>query len=63
MNRKEQTVKVRYTDGPDSLVIAAIGVEAKRGEAVEVPTEIGESLVEQGWSEVKSTSKPKKENN
>lgn len=55
-------MKVRYTDGPDSLVIAAIGVEAKRGEAVEVPTEIGESLVEQGWSEVKSTAKKKESN-
>lgn len=52
-------MKVRYTDGPESLVIAAIGVEVNRGESVEVPSEIGESLVEQGWTEVKSTSKKK----
>lgn len=52
-------MKVRYSDGPESLVIAAIGVEVKRGEAVEVPSEVGEALVDQGWSEVKSTSKKK----
>lgn len=54
-------MKVRYTEGPDALVIAKIGVKAERGEAVEVPTEIGETLVEQGWDAVKSTSSKKKE--
>ena len=52
-------MKVRYTEGPDELVIAAIGVKAKRGEAVEVPNEIGKSLIEQGWENVKSTPKKK----
>jgi hypothetical protein len=50
-------VKVRYTEGPESLVIAAIGVEVKRGETVEVPVEVGESLVDQGWETTKSTKK------
>lgn len=55
-------MKVRYTEGPETLLIAAVGVEAERGKAVEVPTEIGESLVEQGWESVKSSSTKKKEN-
>lgn len=55
-------MKVRYSEGPDELVIAAIGVKAERGQAVEVPTEIGEVLVEQGWDEVKSTAKKKESN-
>ena len=52
-------MKVRYTEGPDSLLIAEIGVQAERGEAVEVPTETGEKLVDQGWVAVKSNSKKK----
>lgn len=55
-------MKVLYEDGPDSLLIAEVGVIAERGEAVEVPTEVGEKLVEQGWTSTsKSTPKPKKE--
>lgn len=53
-------MKVRYEEGPDALVIAAIGVEAKRGEAVEVPTEVGELLVDQGWKTSKSQTTAKK---
>lgn len=52
-------MKVRYKEGPDALVIATVGVKAERGEAVEVPNEIGEQLVAQGWDEVKSTAKKK----
>lgn len=52
-------MKVRYEEGPDSLLIADIGVQADRGEAVEVPKEVGEKLVEQGWTEVKTNSKKK----
>lgn len=55
-------MKVRYTEGPDALVIAAIGVEAKRDEVVEVPTEVGEALVDQGWEASKSTAKKKEAN-
>ena len=55
-------MKVRYTDGPESLLIAQIGVKAERDEVVEVSTEVGGKLVDQGWTEVKSNAKPKKEN-
>lgn len=55
-------MKVRYEDGVESLLIAEVGIQAERGETVEVPTEIGEKLVEQGWETAKSTAKPKKEN-
>lgn len=54
-------MKVRYEEGPDSLLIAEVGIQAECGEAVEVPAEIGAKLVEQGWIEVKTTAK-KKEN-
>ncbi len=55
-------MKVRYEDGPESLLIAEVGVQVERGEAVEVPTEVGEKLVDQGWEAAKSNAKPKKEN-
>jgi hypothetical protein len=55
-------MKVRYSDGPESLLIAEIGVQVDRGDAVEVPNEIGEKLVDQGWDAVKTNAKPKKEN-
>lgn len=54
-------MKVRYKEGPDALVVAVVGVKAERGEAVEVPTEIGEKLVEQGWEASKSSTAKKKE--
>lgn len=52
-------MKVRYEDGPESLLIAEVGVQVERGEAVEVPDEVGEKLVEQGWTAAKSTPKKK----
>jgi hypothetical protein len=52
-------MKVRYEEGPESLLIAEVGVQAERGEAVEVPNEVGEKLVSQGWTEVKTNSKKK----
>lgn len=52
-------MNVRYTEGPESLVIATIGVEVKRGETVEVPAEVGEKLVDQGWETRKITTKKK----
>ena len=52
-------MKVRYTEGPESLLIAEVGVEVERGDAVEVPSEVGKKLVDQGWTEVKTTTKPK----
>ena len=55
-------MKVRYTDGPESLLIAEVGLQVERDEVVEVSPEIGAKLVEQGWTEVKSNAKPKKEN-
>lgn len=55
-------MKVRYEDGPESLLIAEVGVQVERGEVVEVPTEVGEKLVDQGWEAAKSNAKPKKEN-
>lgn len=45
-------MKVRYTEGPDALELADAGVIAERGEAVEVPDEVGERLLEQGFEEV-----------
>jgi hypothetical protein len=57
-------MKVQYDEGPDALNVPACGVIAQRGEAVDVPDEIGESLIEQGWKQVGKSSKPevKKEN-
>lgn len=55
-------MKVRYEDGPDSLLIASEGINADRGEAVEVSAEVGAKLIEQGWTEVKTTAKKKESN-
>lgn len=52
-------MKVRYEDGPESLLIAEVGVQVERGEAVEVPDEVGEKLIDQGWTTTKSTPKKK----
>lgn len=54
-------MKVRYNEGPDSLLVAEVGVKAERGEAIEVPNEVGEKLVEQGWDAVKTNNSKKKE--
>lgn len=55
-------MKVKFSEGPDALNIPACGVIAERGKEVEVPDEIGKSLITQGWSEVgKSSPKPNKE--
>lgn len=54
-------MKVRYEDGPEVVLIAEVGVQVERGETVEVPNEVGEKLVDQGWETSKSTAKPKKE--
>lgn len=45
-------MKVKYTEGPESQAIPAARLRAARGETVEVPDEIGERLVEQGWKKV-----------
>jgi hypothetical protein len=55
-------MKVQYEEGPESLLIARAGVVAERGQAVEVPDEIGKLLLTQGWSQV-GKSTPKKESN
>jgi hypothetical protein len=56
-------MKVQYDEGPDALNVPACGVIAQRGEAVDVPDEIGKSLIEQGWKQAgKSKPEPKKEN-
>lgn len=50
-------MKVRYDEGPDEVEIAELRLIVGRGEAVEVPTELGKQLVKQGWEEAKQ-SKP-----
>lgn len=42
-------MRVQYPEGPRSLTIAAVGITAKRGEPVEVPADVGEQLLQQGW--------------
>ena len=54
-------MKVRYEDGPESLLIAEVGVQVERGETVEVPDEVGTKLVEQGWSSTSKSTPKKKE--
>jgi hypothetical protein len=52
-------MKVRFEDGPESLLVAEVGIQVERGETVEVPDEVGTKLVEQGWTASKSTPKKK----
>lgn len=53
-------MKVLYEEGTDALTIPAAGVTAQRGEAVEVPSDIGKQLIEQGpW--VRADKPEKKE--
>jgi hypothetical protein len=53
-------MKVQYDEGPESQLIRHAGVIAERGQAVEVPDDIGKQLLTQGWSQV-GKSTPKKE--
>lgn len=53
-------MKVLYEEGPRALMVpAAGGVTARRGEAIDVPDEIGKQLLAQGWKQAdKSAVKP-----
>lgn len=46
-------MKVKYLGPSPSVILAATGQECFRGEASDVPDEIGVQLVEQGWKETK----------
>lgn len=51
---------VVYQGPIDAVVIAATGQEAKVGVAVEVPDDVAESLLAQGWKlDTKSKTAPK----
>lgn len=54
-------MKVRYEDGPESILIAEVGIQVERGETVEVPDEVGTKLVDQGWSSTSKSTPKKKE--
>lgn len=47
-------MKVKYTEGPESLVIAECNKQVKRGEPVDVPEAVAKKLLEQGWQEAKA---------
>lgn len=53
-------MRVQYPEGPRSLTIAAIGITAQRGEPVEVPDDVGEQLLRQGWQKAGTTTKNSK---
>lgn len=55
-------MKVKYAEGPGSLVIADGKIRAKRGEPVEVPNALGKKLIAQGWTEAKATKPSEKPN-
>jgi len=42
-------VKVKYHDGPAAVTIPQVSERVERGQLVEVPTEVGKQLIEQGW--------------
>ena len=54
-------MRVTYLGPFDAVEIAATGQIAKQGHAVDVPEDVGKSLVEQGWKLAKKPAK--KENN
>lgn len=51
-------MKVKFTEGPAALLLDEVG-RVERGETVEVSTDVGERLLEQGWTQVGKAS-PKK---
>ena len=54
-------MKLTYTGPHDEVEIPSAGVVCKRGESVEVPEELGASLLEQAdnWQPVKATTSKK----
>jgi hypothetical protein len=42
-------MKVKYPGPIDEVILDEIGVSVRAGESVEVPNEIGDQLIEQGW--------------
>lgn len=55
-------MKVLYEDGSPELVIAETGTSAERGVAVEVPDDLGATLVKQGpWKAAKEAHSHKKD--
>lgn len=53
-------MRVQYVGGHLEVEVAATGHVAKRnGDPIDVPDEVGQSLIEQDtWSEVKDSPKP-----
>ena len=50
-------MRVTYQGPFDAVEIAATGQIAKQGQPVDVPKDVGESLVEQGWKLAKKPAK------
>lgn len=55
-------MKVCYSEGPDALTVPAAGVVAQRGQAVDVPAEVGKQLLEQGWEKADKAASKKEAN-
>ncbi|HYJ69631.1 MAG TPA: hypothetical protein VEX15_18415 [Nocardioidaceae bacterium] len=55
--------KIKYVGSHDEVEIGETGLLCKRGESVEVPDELAESLLEQpsNWEPVKATTTKNKE--
>lgn len=49
-------MRVKFTEGPDALEIAELRQVVQRGEAVDVPNEVGKKLIDQGWEKAKASS-------
>lgn len=54
-------MKVIYQGPLEAVAVEAAGVTAVQGEAVDVPRDIAESLLEQGWKKASSSRKQKAE--
>lgn len=44
---------------PDDVYVSALERQVRRGESIEVPPEIGESLVAQGWKSARQVAAKK----
>lgn len=53
-------MKVKFDEGPDAVEIDELRLRVERGEVADVPPEVGERLLEQGWSEVKEPKRGQK---
>lgn len=42
-------MKVKYPGPIDEVILDELGVSVRAGESVDVPNEVGDQLIEQGW--------------